>query len=442
MKLVRHKDWPLVRFIIPAFPEVNIFTRVSDKMTPLGPILIATAASKVWGWRVEVVDENNYTGPRDPAGMPDHTQLQEENFASVVGFYFGLTSTVDRGFELAKYYHDLGVITIAGAWHAHYCSEEVLNNGINVVFHGDGEIAIQQFLATILDGGEIFNMAGISFSENGEVRSNPPAMLQLSDLDDLPYPDYGLLRYARKIKTYSIGRVRGCAMNCEFCSVKGRPRWASPEHLFRTVNWLVETRKAKMFFIVDDRLEENIEGTMEFFRLVAAKYGSKLSFTVQVRLESAKNTHFLEIMRSAGVQIIAVGIESPIPEDLSSMRKGYKIQREGSADDKVAQMLEWAKTLRRYFWVHGMFIFGYPKKEKYSHRLAVSDAVRQFKAFIKRADLSSIQVLHPVPIVGTELRERLEKEQRILPRSIAPWSKYDGNYLCFIPDDMTVKEAQ
>jgi len=84
-------DWPLVRFVIPAFPEVNIFTRQAKKTTALGPIMVATVANKLWGWRVEVIDENNYKrGPRDKQDLPDHLTLQRENPAAVVGFYCGL----------------------------------------------------------------------------------------------------------------------------------------------------------------------------------------------------------------------------------------------------------------------------------------------------------------------------------------------------------------
>ena len=58
----RDDKWPLFRLIIPAFPEVNIFSRVASKTTALGPVMVATAASKLWGWRVEVIDENNCNG--------------------------------------------------------------------------------------------------------------------------------------------------------------------------------------------------------------------------------------------------------------------------------------------------------------------------------------------------------------------------------------------
>lgn len=425
------ENWSLIRFIIPAFPEVNIFTRYARKMTSLGPIMVATCASRVWGWRVEVIDENNYTGPRDKNGLPDHAALQRENPARVVGFYCGLTSCIDRVFELAKLYRQMDVLTIAGGWHVHYCPEEALDNSIIIVVHGDGELAIQQILGAINSESSFSAIPGISFKRNGNTISNLPAMIEIPDLQNLPYPDFGLLRYARKIKCYPIGRIRGCGMACEFCSVNGKPRWSCAQYLFETVSWLVQTRNARRFFIVDDRLEQDLPGTMEFFSLIAKKYGNRLRFTVQIRLETAKNIELLETMEKAGVKNVCVGYESPIDEDLRAMRKGYASLR----------MAEWTKVLRRYFWVHGMFIFGYPEKEKTSG-LSAQGMEKRFKHFIRRTKLDSIQILRPVPLVGTGLRKRLEAENRILPRNLVLWSMYDGNYVCFMPKNMTLRELQ
>jgi len=429
--LKKGANWPLVRFIVPAFPEVNIFSRHASRMTSLGLIMVASAANKVWGWRVEVIDENNYRGPRNQIGLPDHEKLQKENPASVVGFYCGLTSTIERVFELSEFYHRQEAVIIAGGWHVHYCPEEALSNNIDIVVHGDGEVVIQEILTALQHGRPFYEISGISFRQNAEFKTNGPAMIEISCLNDLPYPDFGLLRYARKIACYPIGRTRGCRMNCEFCSVKGKPRWADAEYLFNVVNWLVETRKAKRFFIVDDRLEEDLPGTLEFFRMIAERYGDRLGFSVQIRLEAAKNTDFLETMRRAGVRSVCVGYESPIDEDLRAMRKGYLSRN----------MIQWSKTLHRHFWVHGMFIFGYPGKEE-RRAVDVQKTVRRFKCFIRKARLDSIQVLHPGPLVGTDLRERLMWEGRVFPLEFVPWRRYDGSYICFLPDDMTLTELQ
>ncbi len=424
--------WQSLLVVVPAFPDWNIFSGHAKIMTALGPIMVATSANKVWGWNSSVVDENNYRGPRGKDGLPDHCVLQKQNPVKVVGLYCGLSSTMNRAFEVAKIYHQQGVITIAGGWHAHYCPEEMLRNNIDIVVHGDGEGAIQQILQAISRAESFENIPGISFMKDGKMVTNGPEMLELPCLNSLPFPDFGLLRYAHQIKIYPVGRIRGCRMKCEFCSVKGAPRWAGARHLFETVNHLVETRGARSFFIVDDRLEGDLQGTMEFFQLIAERYGKRLHFTVQIRLEAARNTALLSLMKQAGVRYVCIGYESPIDADLKEMKKGYLSK----------DMLAWTKIYRSFgFRIHGMFIFGYPPSPG-RKSATVAEMVKCFKHFIKKARFFTIQIMHPVPLVGTELRERLVAEGRVFPLEIVPWSRYDANSACFIPDNMTLQEFQ
>lgn len=429
MKLQGNGKWPLARFIAPAYPAPNIFS--GSKITPLGLVNVAASANTLWGWRVEIIDENNYNGPRNESGLPDHARLQKEDPAAVVGFYCGLTSTMNRAFALFEYYRAQGAVIIAGGTHATFCPEEVLAKGCDIVVRGEGERVIRDILETLQSDADLtYINPGISFRMDGKTEHNPPATLEIPDLNASPYPDFGLIRYARKIRTYPVSRVRGCRMNCEFCSVKGAPRFASPEHVFNLIRWLVDTRGARKFFFVDDRLEEYREGLLALLRLISRKYGNRLTFTVQIRLETAKDGELLEAMSRAGVRTVCIGYESPIAEDLKAMRKGLTPQK----------MVGWSLILRRYFWVHGMFIFGYPNKE--TSTLSVPEMVKRYKRFIRKARISSIQVLHPVPLVGTELRERLEREGRIFPLSVASWSRYDGSFACFQPDNMTIAELQ
>lgn len=433
---VSKNKWPLFRIVIPAFPEINIFTRQARKTTALGAILIATVANKLWGWRVEVIDENNYRkGPRDNNGLPDHIALQKERPATVVGFYCGLTSTMLRVWKLAEFYHQKGTFNIAGAWHALYCPEETLNHNIDVVVHRDAEKVIQQILSNLGKEKFLESISEISFLKNGQLKTNTSKFVEVLGLDpnlsNLPYPDFGLLRYAR-VKLYPVGRVRGCSRNCEFCSVNEKPHWACAEHLFETVKCLAETRNAKNFFLVDDNLTEDLKGTIEFFNMIANKYGNRLDFSIQMRLDLAKNTEFLQVIKKAGVRIACIGVESPINEDLKAMRKGY-------TSDK---MLEWLKILQRYVKTHIMLIAGYPLKER-NVFLSAKEIIKRFRRFIRKAHPDSVHVMLPGPGVGTPLRIRLEKEGRLFPLDIVPWSKHDGRFICFKPDDnMTVRELQ
>ncbi|MCK5011053.1 MAG: cobalamin-dependent protein [Deltaproteobacteria bacterium] len=432
--MTKESKWPLFRLIVPAFPELNIFTRVANQMTALGPVVVATAASKLWGWRVEVIDENNCkSAPKDENGFVDHRTLQAQNPAEVVGFYCGLSSTIPRVWKLAQFYRAMGATTIAGGWHTHYAPEESLNRGIDIVVHGDGEMVIRQLLNCIAEGKTIENIACISFLDSEDkCRTNTGEVSDGANLNLLPYTDFGLVRFS-KIKIYQIGRIRGCSRNCEFCSVKGKPRWASGQFLFDQVQWLVETRKAREFFIVDDRLEEDREGSLFFFDKIAKKYGRSLDFTVQARLEAAKDQEFLVAMGKAGVRVVCIGYESPIDEELQAMRKGY------SSKD----MIKWTKMYSQLgLLIHAMFIWGYPSKKVSELSISTKERAKRFKKFIRQAHLDTVQILRAIPLIGSELRTRLEQDNRLFPLDVLPWEKYDGNYACFQPRDMSLHELQ
>ncbi len=419
----------LLRVIVPSYPRLNIFSRKAKRTTALGPIMVATVANELQGWRVEVIDGNNFKGPRDKDRLPDHRVLQREDKASVVAIYCGLSSTIEKAWEIASFYHQQGIFVIAGGLHAYYCTEETLNHDFDIVVHGDGEAVIQQILL-VFEEKNFENIPGVSYFKNGQFKRNGPKRNEISDLDSLPFPDFNLLKHNNKIKTYPISRIRGCDRNCEYCEVRGKVRFASPKHLFDIVDWLVKTRKAKSFFIVDDNSNADHEGTKKFFEMILAKY-KRLKFVVQVRLDNAENIQFLELMKKAGVKAACIGVESPINEELEAMKKGYD----------SSQMLKWMKIWQSLFWVHAMFIFGYPLKEKVT-LISARERFMLWKRFIRKASPDSIQIMLPIPLPGTPLRRRLERKGKLFSRDIVPWSKYDGNFLCFEPENMTSKELR
>jgi radical SAM superfamily enzyme YgiQ (UPF0313 family) len=217
-----------LRIVIPAYPAFNIYSRVARITTALGPVSVATTAREIEGWDVEVLDENNYRkpGPVNDSGLPDHPALQELRPADIVGFYGGLTSTIPRLYDLARFYRDGSVPTIAGG--QHFVAEniaEALGNGVDVVVRGEAEEAIKELLQAFEGRRAKRDIAGIAYQEGDRLimtREREP----LADFDQFPIPDFSLVRYAR-IKIFPVGRVRGCGMDCEFCTVKGRPRYAA-----------------------------------------------------------------------------------------------------------------------------------------------------------------------------------------------------------------------
>ena len=153
----------------------------------------------------------------------------------MVGFYGGLTSTIPRVYELARFYRDRGVTTLAGG--QHFIAEniaEALHNGIDTVVKGEAEETIKELLYAFEGRLQRDHIRGIAYLENDQVVQTE-GRDPLTEFDHLPLPDFSLVRYA-KIRIFPVGRVRGCGMDCEFCTVKGKPRYATPERLLAQIS--------------------------------------------------------------------------------------------------------------------------------------------------------------------------------------------------------------
>jgi len=426
-----------LRIVIPAYPAFNIYSTVAKRTTALGPVCVASAAKEMDRWNAEVIDENNLRryGPRSESGGADHEFLQRHRPADVAGFYGGLTSTIPRLYRIARFYKDKGVITIAGG--QHFVEEniaEALNSCIDYVVIGEGEETIKELLEALEGKRDASTVRGIAYLNNGRViytaKREP-----IEDFDKLPLPDFSLVRYAR-VKLYPVERIRGCSMNCEFCTVKGRPRCASAERLLEQISFLLETKDARHFFVVDDLFGQQRDETIRFCNMLRdyqKSVGRRLDVTVQIRLDKAEDRELLSAMRQAGINTVAIGFESPIEEELNAMNK--KI----SPDD----MLSLTRIFHRFgFLIHGMFIFGYPLREG-NLKMPAKERVRRFKNFIRQAKIDTIQVLLTCPLPGTELRHRLQTQNRIYPTKDLGWEYYDGNFPLLEPEEpMSREEAQ
>lgn len=99
-------------------------------------------------------------------------------------------------------------------------------------------------------------------------------------------------------------------------------------------------------------------------------------------------------------------------------------------------MLSLTKIFREYgFLVHGMFIFCYPLKDNRNFKMTVHERAKCYKDFIRKAKIDTVQILLPVPLPGTELRDRLRKQNRIYPLKDIGWEYYDGSFPLLEPDE-------
>jgi len=425
----------LLRLVCPAYPTFNIYSAQARVTTALGPICVATAARELPGWDVEVIDENNYHyGPRGPDGSPDHAAIQRCRPADVVGIYGGLTSTIPRLYDIARLYGQMGVPAIAGG--QHFVGENVedaLAHGIAVVVKGEGERTVPELLPKLIAREDLSSVAGLAYLDAGRAVHTPdrPA---ITDFDSLPIPDFSVLHYA-KMRIFPVTGVRGCGMDCEFCTVKGRPRFASPRRILAQFASAYEKWHARRFFLVDDLFGQNRREAIELCGLLRdyqTEMSVTFSVTVQIRLDKARDAELLSAMREANISTLAIGFESPIPEELQAMNKRL------DAREMVALTHIYH---REGFHIHGMFIFGYPMPAGVDFRMPAAERIRHFRRFIRKAHIDTLQVLLPVPLPGTGMTSRLRDRGRLLPKECVGLEYYDGNFPLFTPDEPLTPET-
>jgi len=437
--------------IIPRYPkhsQQNIYARI--KMPPVGILSVMSQIAHHPRFKeIYAIDENNYNGPRDSDDQPDHTFLQDRQPAQIALFYGGMSNSIPRMYSIAGQYKGFGSVTIAGGSHVDALPQEALQSGIDIVVHGEGEETILELLALLIsDNGVLLNRAalsrvkGISFLDDNGAYIFTGKRQPIVDLDELADPDLTLIKFLKKRWSYlPINRGRGCNWNCEFCIVNkryGKYKFASVDTTMRQLIKYADLGYTNFFF-TDDNFAQNPADAIALCRKIGdykRNFQKKLDIVVQVRSEVAENDELLEAMCFAGVSMLAIGYESPINEELRAMRKGV------TAEKLIAR----SKILANYFYLHGMFIFGYPssKDGSKSSSLTIKQRTKCYIDFFKKTGLDTIQVFNAVPLPGSDLRARLEKEGRLLPLSMVGWDKYDGLFLCYDPrpDDLDAFDLQ
>lgn len=428
---------------------------VSGMLTAYGPLLVATMVSKLLGWTVEVVDENNWHGRKNRFGLPDYAFLERQKHADVVGVFCGITCAIKRAWEIAVFFKNVGSLVVAGGRHAYFFPEETLRHGFDVVFHGEAELALPAFLQEHQKHGTacFASTPYISFMQDGVMCSNVPNpedfddsvnQLQLAEeeMDFLPAVDFGLVGDA-SISIFTVCCSRGCRWHCEFCSVSSAPRYA-PNHAMRTIDGIVKTRGTKdiNIFFVDDRFSEDnnplVPGLkrardrrLAFVKRIATRYGRSLRFIFQARLPDIEDEEFIDWMRRAGFEFVCRGDESPIDADLKAMKKGYASGR------MVAHAQKWTE---KGFRAHSMEIGAFPVLNNERVAMSAAEIIAAFKRFIRAADPDTIQVFLAGAVPGSQLRKKLIAANRLLA---VPWEFYTGDYPMFVPSPgMTIEELQ
>jgi anaerobic magnesium-protoporphyrin IX monomethyl ester cyclase len=367
----------------PAAVNANVFSAFSG-LPLLGPVYLGTILSRA-GFDVTVINED-LLGRRLGFGDLDADFL----------LLSCLTSTVERGFELAALFkrrNPDGKVFMGGP-HVSFLHDEALRYADHVVA-GEGEEIVVDLLRHGVD--------------EPVVRGKP-----VEDLDSLPFPDWSLLVNFDRLRVQPLMSSRGCPFHCNFCSVTamfGRQyRAMSPERVLAEAE---RSRFPGIFFYDDNLTADRARAHAILDGLLGPKGRAMRWWTGQVRADSSRDDELLAKMARTRCARVYVGFESLSGDALKEMHKSQ-------TSEDVSRAVQ--RFHEHRIPVHGMFIFGADADDDVG--------LRATSRFVRRHRVNTVQFMILTPLPGTELFERLEREGRILHRT---WRYYDGMHVVFRP---------
>lgn len=388
---------PRLLLINPSNEHKGLGNTRSTSWPPLNLPYIAALTPKHYD--IEVIDENI-----EPFTYKD---------ADIVGIT-AYTSSVTRGYEIARTYREKGIPTIMGGIHVSMLPDEALEYCDTVVI-GEAEGVWAKVL-------EDFEAGKLQQRYQGE----------WIDLYDLPIPRRDILR-SNFYKWGSIQTSRGCPLNCSFCSVTAfngkRFRRRSLDDIIEELSQIPQ----KFVMLTDDNIighsEEDKAWAKSFFTRVR-KEGIKKYFFAQSSIQFGEDEELIKLAAKAGMKVLFVGIESINPDSLKSYNKSLNLKR--LLNDKYFEHI--SNIRKGGIAVLGAFLLGND-----------DDTIPSFDStlrFIRTAHIDIIQVTKPTPLPGTTFWNQLADEGRILKTDFPrDWEEYRLTKMVYKPAKMTIEDV-
>ena len=355
--------------------------------------LLKVAALTPPGWKVTIVDEK--VEPLD---------LNQE--ADLVGIT-SMTTTVQRGYELADHFRKRGIKVVMGGMHVSALPEEALAHCDSVVI-GEAENLWQALIADF---------------ESDQLKRIYRHDQQFPCLGESPLPDWSRIHGKNYLPVHLVETTRGCPIDCEFCAVStafgGKYRNRPLEEVMTELRGLkpfdgLLTLKNCVFF-VDDNIISNRTYAREMLTRLA---DFRFRWFGQASMNIARDPEILRLCQQSGCVGLFIGFESLSPETLAAV--GKRVNR----PDEYLEIVQ--RVHDHGIGIDGSFVFGFDTDDD-----GVFDRTVEFVLKAK-LEVAYFSVLTPYP--GTRLYQRLVQEDRLLTRD---WSLYDANHVVFKPKPFT-----
>lgn len=326
------------------------------------------------------------------------------------------TFAANRGYELADYIkRNSKAVVVMGGLHASMNYPEACQH-CDYVLLGEGDESILELMSALESGSPVEEIQGVAYRRGGETVNTgnrcPP-----ENIDVIPNRDL-LYRYQKMAGHNTlwpqVHASRGCPHNCDYCALVrhfGRKvRKRSPQNIVEDIRAAIDFhdkkhhRLAKMLWITDDNFFADREWAIEVLHAIINS-GIHYHFTIQARFEVGYDDEMLELLKQAGFDELAMGIEFLEDEAFENYHK-HSTYRD---IERSVQNIQ-----RHGLRVRGLFIVGADNHEK-----GVGDRLADF---VIAHNISGVLIQSMYFVPGTPVYET--HKDKLIHRN---WSKYNGN---------------
>lgn len=339
-------------------------------------------------WEIEIVDE--YIDTLDVTKKVD-----------LVGIT-ATTSTAMRAYEICSLYKEKNIPIVMGGIHATLMPDEAVKYADAVVV------------------GEAESVWGKVLNDVKNKKLKKKYVGERLSLNNIPQPRRDL--FSDKYMMDTIQTTRGCPFDCDYCSITSMYGNIYRRRPVNDVLDELETLKKKIIYFIDDNFfgtgKAGEQRTIELAKGMIQRKIKKF-WATQASLNIADHPEALKWAYKSGCRSIYVGIESIYANTLEQMKKvvNFKLSAIG--------MKKAIKTIQKHgIAVIGAFIFGND-----------TDNISVFKPtldFMISSNINSVQIGILTPLPATKLKEKLEKENRIIYNNYPEdWDRYDTDHVTF-----------
>lgn len=360
----------------------------------LGLLVVAALTPK--SFKIKIIDENF-----EPIDFDEKFDL--------VGIT-GMTQQAIRAYEIADAFRKKKVKVVIGGIHATVLPEEAKEHADSVII-GEAEELWPEFLKDFSQG----NIKPFYKTSH------------LTDLTKSPIPRYDLLN-RKNYNVVWIQATRGCPIDCEFCAASKiyglKFRHKTVEQVINEIKYAIKVcGRGTIITFADDNMFINRKYAVELVGKIALL---KIRWFAQTDVSVEKDENFLKLLRKSKCSVLFIGFETLNKKGLLQLdRNSWKYRKFEDYETTIEKIQSYG------IGVLGAFMLGLDTD--------TPDVFKELADFINRSHLLSAQITILTPLPGTRLRDRLEKEGRLLPTS---WNNYSFLKANYLPRNMLPEELE